>query len=100
MESNDGDGGGQPGHGGGEGQAGSGKEPKKYEYFVDNAKYESDVSALTGAQIKAKIPNFDPAYQLVLEGHGHDPDRVIGDSETVSLEPKPHFYTAPPANFG
>lgn len=79
------------------------KPPKKYIYFVNNAKYESDLPELTGAQIKARIPNLDPTLQLSLEGHGSDPDRIIQDAEVVSLE-KDHgplrFTLVPPANFG
>ncbi len=74
-----------------------------YFYFVDNQKYESDLPTLTGAQIKARITNFNAGYTLTLEGHGNDPDRIIGDAETVGLEkekgPK-RFFTAPPATFG
>ena len=33
---------------------------KEFFYFVDNVKYETDQSTITGAQIKARIPNFDP----------------------------------------
>lgn len=78
-------------------------EPKKYEYFVGKDKYVSDLPELTGAQIKAKIPNLDPAFILSLEGHGRDPDRVIGDNDKVSLESKHgplRFTLVPPANFG
>lgn len=37
---------------------------KEYHYFVDGKEYETLDSALTGAQIKARTPDFDPAYQL------------------------------------
>lgn len=78
-----------------------GKGPKSFHYIVDGTQYETSASVLTGAQIKASIANFDPAYQLVLEGRGNDADSVISDSETVSLgPPPPQLYTAPPANFG
>lgn len=72
---------------------------KHYGYFVDGKHYETTHSALTGAQIKAAVPNFDASYQLVLEA---DPDRVIQDSETVDLNvhPERHFYSVPPATFG
>ncbi len=77
--------------------------PHEYSYFVDNVKYESSLPELTGAQIKAKVPNWDPTYNLMLEGHGNDPDRIIGDSDTVSLKsdhgPR-RFFRVPPANFG
>jgi hypothetical protein len=75
---------------------------KEYEYFVNNKEYKTEHSALTGAQIKAQIPDFNPAYQLVLEEHGGKADKVIPDSETVDLNvhPRCHFYTVPPATFG
>ena len=77
--------------------------PTDYFFFVDNVKYDSDLPALTGAQIKAKVPNWDPAYGLLLEGHGKEPDRLISDTETVSLEkdrgPR-RFTRVPPASFG
>jgi hypothetical protein len=77
--------------------------PTDYFFFVDNAKYDSDLPALTGAQIKAKVPNWDPAYGLLLEGHGNEPDRLISDTETVSLEKEQgprRFTRVPPASFG
>ena len=77
-------------------------EKKEYHYFVDGKKYTTKDSALTGAQIKAHIPDFNPAYQLVLESRGGQPDRVIGDNDSVDLNVHPpcQFYTVPPATFG
>lgn len=75
----------------------------EYFYFVDDVKYETPQATLTGAQIKARVPNLDPTFVLVLEGQGNEPDQVIGDDTSVSLKldkgPK-RFYTAPPATFG
>ena len=72
-------------------------------YFVDNVKYEIDQSALTGAQIKAKIPNFNNSYALFLEGLGNEKDVLVTDDTSVSLEkdkgPR-RFYLVPPATFG
>ncbi len=80
-----------------------GQKDKSFEFFVDNKKYTTNSSALTGAELKAMIPNFDPTYSLFMEGPGNEPDRMIGDTDSVSLEkekgPK-RFYTVPPANFG
>jgi len=79
------------------------EQPKKYIYFVNNVKYESDLPSLTGAQIKARIPNLDPTLQLSLDGHGQDPDRIISDDEVVPLDKEhgpPRFTLVPPANFG
>ncbi len=75
---------------------------KKYHYLVDGKEYTTSHSSLTGAQIKAMIPDFDPSFQLVLEGHKGEPDKVIPDTETVNLDVHPirHFYTVPPATFG
>ncbi len=79
------------------------QKPKQIFFFVDNVKYETDQSTLTGAQIKARVPGLDPSFSLFLEGHGTEEDRQIGDDDSVSLE-KDHgplrFFTAPPATFG
>src|SRR5690242_17536927 len=58
----------------------------KYHYFVDAKKYDTDQASISGAEIKAKIPDFNPAYQLFLEGHGGQPDRLISDADTISLD--------------
>jgi hypothetical protein len=81
---------------------GHGPKERQYEFSVDGVDYVSDQSALTGAQIKALIPNFDSSYQLVLEARGNDPDQVIADESTANLNvhPRPAFYTVPPATFG
>jgi len=79
------------------------KKPPKYEFFVDGNKYETEHASLTGAQIKALIPGFDPTYSLFLEEQGDAPDLQIGDDTSVSLQkdkgPR-RFYTVPPATFG
>lgn len=78
-------------------------KPPTYTFFVGREKFETDQPVLTGLQIKAKVPDWDPSHDLVLEGHGDDPDRVIRDDEEVSLE-KVHgplrFSSVPKANFG
>lgn len=86
-----------PGHG-----QGHGPKEKQYEFTVDGTEYASPTASLTGAQIKALIPNFDPSYQLVQEGKGNEPDDVITDAKTVNLDvhPRLSFYTVPPATFG
>lgn len=74
---------------------------KQFEYFVDGVLYKTDMNSITGAEIKVKIPNFNPAFQLFLEGKGGAPDRQIADSDVVDLgKGAPHLYTAPPATFG
>ena len=85
-------------------ESSSAAEHPKFFYFVDNIKYESTSSSITGAEIKSRIPNFDPQYSLFVEGHGNEPDQLVNDNQSFSLE-VPHggprrFYTAPPATFG
>ena len=80
------------------------KPPERaYEYFVNNVRYETTEPALTGAQIKARIPDLQPGTGLSLEGHGHEPDRLIADDQLVRLdehhEPS-RFTLVPPATFG
>lgn len=76
----------------------------KFHFHVDGKPYETDKSSLTGAEIKAMVPGFNPTYQLYLESHGDDPDKLIADGETVSLDPAHHgvlkCYSVPPATFG
>src|SRR6266404_4597338 len=54
-----------------------GHHEEKFFYFVDGVKYETDQETVTGALIKAKIPNFDPSYGLFLETAGGGPDQPI-----------------------
>jgi hypothetical protein len=79
------------------------KKEERIFYFVDNVKYETNYTTLTGAQIKALIANFDNSYALFLEGPGDEPDQPINDDTSVSLEKEKgprRFYSVPPATFG
>lgn len=70
-------------------------------YFIDGVECGHGSMAVTGSQIKASIPNFNPTFQVFLEGKGGDPDRLIGDSDSVDLaRGAPKLYSAPPATFG
>ncbi len=77
---------------------------KTYKFFVGSEKYETTERELTGAQIKAYVPDVPTGTKLSLEGHGHDPDRIIADDEVVSMDEShggPRRFTlVPPANFG
>lgn len=79
------------------------KKPKTYKFFVGSEKYETTERELTGAQIKAYVPDVVPGTKLSLEGHGHDPDQIIADDEKVAMDdghgPR-RFTLVPPANFG
>lgn len=75
---------------------------KRYHFFVDARRYETERSSLTGAEIKA-IASVTETYQLFLEEEGDTPDKALADSETVVLkegEDTRHFYAVPPATFG
>lgn len=78
------------------------EKKRRNHFFVDAKRYETDQTALTGAEIKA-IAGVTATYQLFLEEVGDQPDRAISDGESVNLEdehkPK-HFYAVPPATFG
>lgn len=79
------------------------KRPVTYVFFVNGKKYESERRKLTGKQIKAMAVGWDPTHDLVLEGHGDEPDRVIGDDEVVDLKTEHgnrRFSSVPKANFG
>jgi Multiubiquitin len=56
---------------------------KEYHFYVDANRFETDQTALTGAQIKAEA-NVPSQYQLFLEEEGDRPDRAISDGESVS----------------
>jgi hypothetical protein len=78
-------------------------KPKAIFFFVDGQKYETDQEVLTGLQIKAKVANWDPSFDLSLEGHGHDPDQLIQDDQPVRMDQGHgplHFSSVPKANFG
>ena len=77
----------------------------KFHYIVDAKEYETDQESLTGAQIKAAIAGFNPAYQLFLESPADKPDVLVADGDRIDLKPGDHhgvrtFYTVPPATFG
>jgi multiubiquitin len=76
-------------------------EKPNYHYFLDGKRVDNPSSSLTGAEIRAKLPPDQKNYAIYLETEGDDPDKLISDSETFSLEKHiPHFFTVPPANFG
>lgn len=78
-------------------------KPKRYVFVFNVKRYESAEPRLTGAQIKALIQNWNPEHDLLLEGHGNEPDRVVADDELVDLAElhgPVRFSQVPKANFG
>lgn len=74
-------------------------DKQKYEIHIDGVHYRAEQNSMTGAQLKA-LAGKPQEYQLFLEGHGHDADRQIGDTEAIELKNGMHFYSVPPATFG
>lgn len=83
--------------------------PNPFFFFVGE-KINVNQTVLTGAQIKDAVRNagktIDPTHSLILEGHGDEADRSIGDGDKVDLThgreekgPK-HFHCRPNADFG
>ena len=74
-----------------------------YIFFINGVRYQTDQEALTGLQIKARVAEWDANHDLVLEGHGDDPDRIVGDDEVVHLDIEQghrRFSSVPKATFG
>ena len=70
-------------------------------FFLDREKFETDTPTISGADVRAKLPAAKAGYAIYLEAHGNDPDPLVTDTMTFSLEKTPlHFYSVPPANFG
>ena len=83
------------------------QHPKTYFFFVGNEKYETDMSSVTVAYIKSRIPDLPPGSGLQIDGHGNDPDVLLTDeNSSISLElghgdgGAKHFTVVPPATFG
>ncbi|HDR9486426.1 TPA: multiubiquitin domain-containing protein [Burkholderia aenigmatica] len=77
--------------------------PSLYIFFVDGVEYKTEHERLTGAQITAMIPGWDPTNSLVLEGEGSEPDEVIHPATVVEFKGRAtpaHFAIVPPATFG
>lgn len=67
--------------------------------FINAVRVALTVRTLSGIQLKGLVQQ-PPHYQLFLEGSQAEPDRLIGDHESVQLRDGMHFYTVPPAAFG
>jgi hypothetical protein len=77
--------------------------PPGYIYFVDDVEYTTHEVSLTGAQIIARVPDWNPANALVLEGEGSERDEVIPPTASVAFKGRKspaRFIAVPPATFG
>lgn len=82
------------------------KHPKTYFFFVGDQKYETDQEVVSAAYVKSRVADLPPNSGLQLDGQGNDPDIMLNDTDTVSLEighgnggPR-RFTVVPPASFG
>ncbi len=66
---------------------------------IDSQEFKVDRASMSGIELKA-LAHKDTTYQLFLEQAANEPDRLIGDNESVALRNGMHFYTVPPATFG
>jgi hypothetical protein len=67
--------------------------------FVDGKKYDWPRDSITGDELRALVPGFNPQFVLMQEGPD-GADVLVADSVTFGLGEQPHFYTVPPATFG
>ncbi|MFL9895905.1 hypothetical protein [Paraburkholderia sp. RL17-381-BIF-C] len=77
--------------------------PAVYVYFVDGVEYTTEHASLTGAQIAARVPDWNPANSLVLESEDSSEDEVIHPTTVVEFKGRTtpaHFAIVPPATFG
>jgi hypothetical protein len=77
-------------------------EAHEFVFFVGQQRFVTHHEHLTGREIKAMVPGWQPPDGLELEGDGHEPNRLIGDNDTVHFrrERPTHFIKVPPATFG
>lgn len=78
---------------------GQGGGPHKFEIFIDGTRFEVEQTSMTGLQLKA-LAGIDPSYQMFLEQHGRDDDKLIGDNEAVAIKSGLHFFAIPATTFG
>jgi Multiubiquitin len=71
-----------------------------YELHIDGNSFRVATSELVGVQIRA-LAAVNPHFDLILEGEGPAPDRLIGDDDRVSLTHTPvRIFTRPPTAMG
>lgn len=79
------------------------KPAKKYFYFVDGTKYDSNEPSMRAADILSRVPNAEPGDKLSIDGQGDDPDRLLNDDDRVEFEKDKgpvRMTLVPSASFG
>ena len=68
--------------------------------LINGIAYQVRLDRLDGLQIRA-LGALAPGDDLVLEGKGDEPDRVLGDDEIITLTQGPiQLFSRPPTMFG
>jgi hypothetical protein len=71
-----------------------------YELSVNGTAFQVPMKEILGLQIRA-LAAVDPVYDLILEGDGPNPDRLLGDEEKIALAEVPvRIFTRPPTTMG
>jgi hypothetical protein len=80
----------------GEGVAKSGHTEHQIVIHIEDKQYKTTATELKGAEIRALAqPPVAADRDLILEIPGPGDDRIIKDSESVTLKNGMHFYSAP-----
>lgn len=71
-----------------------------YVLYVNGRRFEVSQPTLVGVQIRA-LAGLSADNTLVVEGQGSVPDRLLHDSEKLSIAEAPvHIFTKPSTTFG
>ena len=74
--------------------------PLAHRYYVDNVIYVHDRSTITGAEIKARVPDYGPGWSLYRHGKGNDPDVLVQDTDVMVLSGERLMLAALPPAIG
>ena len=71
-----------------------------YKVFINGRAFEVSVRRLSALQLRS-LAGLPPDTDLVIEGSGATPDRIVSPGERVELTlPTTHFFTRPVTTFG
>jgi hypothetical protein len=74
--------------------------PQRFSFFVNGQQFTIDSATIVGLQVRA-LANLGHEMELIVEGSGSDPDRVLMDSEVIDLASGTvRIYAKPPTAFG
>ncbi|MDF0498163.1 multiubiquitin domain-containing protein [Bradyrhizobium yuanmingense] len=72
----------------------------KHAVVLNGEKIEVPSAKVTGIQLRL-LGAIPAGYELITEGRGNDPDRVLTDTDVLDLSgPIRHVFAKPPTAFG